>query len=92
MSRNLRKGGTIERWLAVTIGTNPIITGVIYGDEDWPDGSSIRTSIVVTGTFLEGQEVETLNTTYTLGVPFDAPITATAESYTLDKEQTQRAG
>jgi hypothetical protein len=61
-----RIGGTIENWQVVDwLGQNVVI-GNIFGDDHWKDGTSIRTSTILT---MSETEVETLNTIYKLGTP-----------------------
>lgn len=66
-----RIGGTIENWRIIDYfgNSSDVIVGTVYGDDNWPDGFYLRTSLIV-NISEDKTEVETLNTVYKLGKPY----------------------
>ena len=63
---------TLENWYHDPVRN--IVWGDIYGDihHRWPDNVRIHTSnLHSVGPFKEGDVIETLNSTYKLGIPWE---------------------
>lgn len=70
----------IEQWEKVEwYGGGDVVTGYVYNDTRWPDGTYIRTSSVKSISE-DNKRLQTRNTEYELGEPFIREIEAPTKS------------